>query len=442
MTMETVQQGFGALQTTEDDVISHSTDIFSLPSTEIAMLAGDTLAYRPTNLDSIGPYHFVINPQGNKVLHLNTARLWIKARVVTGDNTKLISGVGVNLVNNFIGSFCDKVEIALDGADVGLSNNHLNYKQYVETLISYGNSARESHLQAGGWHVDEANQFEFSATNTSDGITQRTNIIKDSNEFTLMAPIHADLLHTDRQFPPGIALSVIITRASDKFLLQAKDDTVDYKLQIIEMKLFIRHITLTDSATSGMLQKIKTEPISLPFNKTIIKSITQSSSISDLTLPNVIQGSIPKSLLIYMTVDGADSKYELNPYNFQTFSLINAYIRVNGKTIPSEPYTPNFTMSHGYSREYRDFFDNIGISHDDHGNAVSMSMYKGGAFFIAFDLSPDLCNGYHKHLHRTGTIDLFMKTSKPLTKSVRVFIHATYDGLLQITPDKQCKVFY
>ncbi len=442
--METVNPGIGVLQVTEDDLISHSTDFFSSPATEISMLSGDTLAYRPVSLSDEGPYTFIVNPQGNRVLLLNTAQILIKVKLMKSDGTSATAAdlKKVAPINSFAGSFIDKVDIQLDGNEIlSLTNTHANYKHYVETLLSYGTSASSSHLQAGGFHMDSANQFD-TADATNDGWKKRASLISATGEFTLVCPLHSDILHIDRQFPPGIGLSFIITRASDNFLLHATEDSVKFKIKVLGMKLFIRHLSLTDHITGRILSRMKEEPIILPFMKTIIKSFVFPSGLQNVSIPNAINGSLPKSILIFMTKENASSQITLNPYNFQHFNLSEAYTLVNGNQIPVEAYAPDFTNHTGAVREFRHFFDNIGILHNDHGNQVSLSHYKGGCFFLSFDLTPDLCYGFHKHVHQTGTVDLNLTFKTSLPHSIRVFFMSTFDAILQIASDKQCKVYY
>ena len=91
-------------------------------------------------------------------------------------------------------------------------------------------------------------------------------------------------------------------------------------------------------------------------------------------------------------------------------------------------------------REYRALYDNIGVQYQDHGAVIDIDLFKAGCMIVAFDLSPDACNGFHNHIHKTGTIDLELLFHQPLPSTIVVHILATYNALLTIQPNKECRV--
>lgn len=81
-------------------------------------------------------------------------------------------------------------------------------------------------------------------------------------------------------------------------------------------------------------------------------------------------------------------------YNFQHFNVDRVSIKFNEKQYPVVPYTPNWD-DEIFTREYRDFIDNIGIGQDDVGNSITIQQWGFGSTLWAFDFSPELCNLYH-----------------------------------------------
>lgn len=456
--MVSIASAVGSLQVTEDDVIGHSIDIFSPHGREASMLYGDTVAYRPTNaINDVGPYYFNISPQGNRGLLLNTARLELTVKIqsetaAAGGDHSLTDAADVGPINNFVGSFVNKIDIQLDGSEIaGLTNTDYAYKQYIETILSYGPEAGSGHLVAGGFYMDEAYQFEKvdrmnaakdNKGQVNNGFAMRRHIAAKSQNFKTIAPIHSDIFQTDKMFPPGFDFTIVISRNSDDFCLMRKGSATKYKIKVLDMKIFIKHLALTENATSNYLGMLGAETVRIPFNKTELRQWIVSDGQSDFFMHNAIQGTIPKNVLVFFAGADSTSNQETNPYNFQHLNVSEAYIRVNGNQIPSDPYKPEWVSYTGANREYRALCDNVGIMHGRNVNSVTLDLFKGGAFFLAFDLSPDQCNGYHNHMKKTGQIDLFLRFKTALAKSARVFMFINYEAELKISPSREVLVTY
>ena len=55
-----------------------------------------------------------------------------------------------------------------------------------------------------------------------------------------------------------------------------------------------------------------------------------------------------------------------------------------------------------FARLYRAFYDNLGFYHGASSNGITPEMFQDGCFLIPFDLTPDRCNGFHKHTPESG----------------------------------------
>lgn len=437
--MDQVEHAVGSLQITENDIISQSTDLFSPPSKEMAMMDGGITGFRPLSMEESGPFTFVIPSLGAKYMALNMSRLYIKAKVAGSDGADLVATNKVSIVNLFGGSFQNYVVVKVDGQEItGLSNTYMHYKTYVETILSYGYDARTSHLQTCHFSPDEVGKFDNVA---GKGFTNRAKIIETSKVFEVMCPIHSDFMQSDRLFPPGHELSITINRNPDSFLLLCHEASPKYKIKILDMRLYIKHVTLTPNVTSTLLSRSLTEPIRFPINKTIITRHAFSSGLTTATISNLIRGSLPKSLIFFMTEEDSENSMKKNPYNFQHFNLQSALVRANGKEYPSEKYNLNFNDGE-YMRLFRDFYDNIGVLHDDTGNIVDFEGYKGGYCFIAFDFSPDMCNGFHWHFNKIGSIDAEFVFSQALSSSIAIYALAIYNAQLILNPKSSPNVEY
>jgi hypothetical protein len=453
--METIPRGVGSLQISEDDVLSNGLDFFAPSSREVSMVEQVIIPYKPNHLDNDGPYTFNINPPAGHFTDLSATRMLLKVKVKTSSNGDLPETTMICPVNSFGTSFIDHIDVTLDGNIVPeLGNSHFYFKAYCESVLSYSKGSSETHLKCQGFFPDKENEFEtFTESTKSDtiknGLSQKKTLISGSKPFTTVSPLFSDLFQSDRYFPPGFLLGVNIYKSSNNLLLLCNESISDsdttkksFTIHVEELMLLVTHIRLNDSITTNLINKVKSQTMLFPFTKNIIKRVTSGSGTKDFFIPNFVQGSLPRSIILFFSDNKALDNIEKNPFDFKHYDLNYALLRVNGTSIPSLPYQPEWTNATGYIREYREFHDNIGISHDDHSTIITPEKYAGGYFFLAFDLSPDKCNGIHKHYHKTGVIDVDLRFLKDISSPIVVNGLLSYDALLTIKPNKEFNVVY
>ena len=101
---------------------------------------------------------------------------------------------------------------------------------------------------------------------------------------------------------------------------------------------------------------------------------------------------------------------------------------MNGRQIPSDPYTPQFEQQPPLiAREYAAIFMNTGAYRTDRGNCITLRAFQDGSTVFPFDLSPDLCNRFHLHESKTGDITVELAWETPLTHPITVIAHTSYD---------------
>ena len=458
--MEIAPKAVGALQISENDLFANKLDFFSKPGKEVSMADSTLVAYKPAHLDDNGPYVFDIASQGNQFIDLNATRLLIKVKV-TQDNISntQIGEKNVAPINNFGCSFIDQIDIEFDGESVPeLTNTDLGFKSYVETVLSYDSNSEHSHLLCQGFEMDalgEFEKFDYEDNTPLANVQKRSKWISTSDSFTTVSPLMSDFFQGDKFFPPGYKITLRMNRAKDDHLIKhkvkitppagAQDGTPitykNFKIIVQDVKLFVRYISLTDQMTSKILEKIRLSDMHFPFTKNIVKKFTLPKDTNFHDVPYFVQGSLPRSVILTFRDHNAQNNKLKNPYYFRPFNLTYAALKVNGVSIPSIPYEPDWNTRTGFNRELRDFYDNIGVKNANISRIVTPEYYKDGLFFLAFDLSPDKCNGYHKHMKKAGTIDLELRFSN-LTENIVVMGLLSYDAMLNFTPNKKFSIEY
>jgi len=450
----------GGLAFTENDVASHATDCFRPIAQEVSMLSSNTVQIRPVSMNQSGPWDFKILQKGEQYIQGNHTRCYMKLAVTAADGSNITNAEGVGVVNMLPHSLIKTIELEIGGKTIPeLQNTHANYKAYLETLLSYSEEAKVGHLNTAMFRQDTATHFEdfaYSLTDTSDtknaGFKKRRKWIAESKKFEVMFPLHCDFLNCDRLLPPGIDLTVKLTRESDDFVLMVPPtvtsasgattaNTKKYKIEIEDIKLYVRYITVAENIFNNHRTQIQTSPMLLPIKKTEFVTHNAGSGTTNILLDNLFLNKVPSALMVMLVdTESYNGKPGRNPYYFQHYKLNHLSLTHNGKHILTEPYTPDWDKKF-YVREIRDFYDNTGIVTNNLGNGVQPELWAGGATIFAFDLSPDLCNGYHWHKRaHGGSMCLEMRFAEGLPKGVTVLMYAIYDALVAIDKDMNVAV--
>lgn len=439
--MEALNSGFGSLGVSLDDAQRGALDFFRGPDFETSMLDSVTVGFKPVHIDDNGPYTFNLSTQGNQFMQLHSSNLYLKLQVVTAAGTALPAAANgkVCLVSDIVNSFCEHVDISIDGSrSSDLANMHHNVKAYVETMLSYGRDAESTHLETSLFYTDDSANSETYSDSTK--FTANAALLNGSSTVEAMGPLHIDLFKTDRVFPPGMTLSVTLHRATDDFLIKTNYAAGSgYRIKILDMRLYVRFITLTEKATMRLLSSLTTKPVVLPFTKSVIKRHATNSRISEITIPAFVQGPLPRQIVILLTDHDAHTSKAKNPYNFKPFKLSEAWLSVNGRQVPAEPLRATWGTPTGPMLMYRHFIDNVGLEHLNTGNLVTFDKFKNDSFMLAWDLTPDGCEGAHHHLGGalSGNIDCELRFTANLATPIIITGILVYDVALVIQPSKE-----
>jgi hypothetical protein len=376
--------------------------------------------------------------------------LFLQLKIVNADGTDLADNANVAPVNLIANALFKSIDVEVGGVLVAeLGNMHANYKAYIETVLSYSQPAIASHLRSSMFITDTEKHFSnfvvpAAATATvvevkgNYGFHNRRVTFEKSKSVQLMTPVHCDFMQTDKYLPPGVLLLLRFNRANDSFVLMSNTANASYKIVVEKIRLHVRHIRLNDGIIKQHMVSFQKQPAIYHINKTVMKTYAYPPGLPEIVVQNMFTGVLPKTIIVMMVKASSFSgTYATNPFEFEHFGMSSGALRINGDQVPSEPYRPDWDKAL-YTREYRELFDNIGISHNDMGNIITPTLFAGGMFMMAFDLTPDRCNGRHYHPRQSGVIDLELSFKTELTSAINILAFATYDAIVMI--DKNNKV--
>lgn len=434
-----------------------------------------TIQIPPVSMNQTGPYDFPIVQRGDFYVQMNQIRLYMRLKVTTDSNSDITEEDGVGVVNLLPNSLFSAIDLEVNGKLMTeLQNTHAHYKSYLETILSYSPNSGTGPLQASLFQMDEAANFDdvkrgkegtvtTAATGTlgqpgytaavitgavadskNDGFVGRRKQIGKSQLLDFFIPLHSDFLSCERLLPPGMNIVLKLSRAKDSFVLMHPTSTKTFKVVISNLKLHVPYIGIAPSIVAHHRSLGQSgKPSMLPIKKTDITVHHVGSGITNIEIANLFPSRLPKTLILGMVTTTAYNGSTLsNPYNFQNFGVNYISLTKNGNVIPTEPYEPDWDRNL-YSREYRSFFDNIGVGTDNHGTLINPKLYKNGCSLFAFDLTPDKCNGFHCHKADVGgTIGLNLKFKAATTDAITVILFSVSDAVVSIFKDDVISVAY
>ena len=433
--------GVGSVQVTQNDQLSHCVDLFEGTKLERSVIRGKEVFFRPVNMSNDGPFEFQLPSQGNQYLQLGSFRLYGKTRIhhIDGDD---LTKDEVGVINMFPASLFEDITVTVNGVNVMESGSKAaHYKNYIETILSYGRDARDGWLSGAMFAMDDAGDFEIPYANA--GWVKHLNRLKESRVFDWEMPVCDDFLRSDRVLPNGIDLKIVFHRSRTPFSLMGPKDKVEkeeYVIEFKELKLYARMLEMDPSVAAYHQHGWNIQPYIYPINKTTIHHFLVPAGGSYCNIGPIFSKQLPKTVVVGMVDTKAfQGCASMNPWNFQHFWCNKINLNVATTIVPSEPYRPDFYKDL-YAREFSSLFQNTGLKISNEGNCITRDHFANGCFLTPFDLTADNCNGFHAHTPQEGSLLVEIEFATELKQSITVIVYSVFDSELKISKNREATV--
>lgn len=420
--------------------ISQNFGYYDSPVVETAQASFYEDKILPTNgLDS-DPYEFVIETVGDTFLCMNNMYMYCKAKVVDADGSDFVAGVEVAPINNTLSSLWRTVETKLNNVTINPASSY-NYaqKEYLQSILSVeGSNYNVKH--ASIFVMDTPGQHDTNNDNNA-GFKSRKAVIKESKPFDMCGEIACDFLRSDNHLAPGHKLSLRFTRTADSFFFQTSLDT-KFKLKITDLAIYVRRLRLTPEALTKVIKPRQSQRYMS--THTEMKEFPLASGIQQWSTKIFAGGRLPKQVIVAMVKTKAQvGEYKSNPYNYKDFKIKKINLKMNGTRIPQEPLELDISKDI-FQRAFNHLFMNTGKFRINSGNCITDDAFQKGSTVFPFDLTPDLCNGFHTHAGNDGSLELEMEWAEALTEGITVLVYAASDQVVFVNgegnPDRQPQV--
>jgi len=419
-------------------------DLFTVPPTQTSIEKGQVIPYKPfSSISNSGPIEFVVPGHGEDYIDLAHTMLFVKAQILDGqgnplhnnENDPAAAAAAVGPVNNWLHSLFTQVEVYFNQKRVSPSAGNYAYRAYIDTLLTYGSTAKNSHLGCALWYKDTAAKFSTPAEN--DGFKKRAQFTRNSQEVELYGSLYCDVFNMNKFLLNEVELRVILSRSKSEFCLLGTAGG-NYSVKITDASLFVRKVRLNPKILLSHASILNQTTAKYPLTLVETKSFVIGANVRNKSFDNIYLGQLPKRLVIGFVSNRAyNGDLTLNPFNFQHFNVNFLVLFVDGEQIPSKPLQPDFTSIGQYVQCYHTLFSGIGTHYEDDGNDISLEEYPNGYCLFAFDLTPDISGSTASHWSPTmlGNLRMEIGFSAPVAEAINCMVYAEFDSLIQI--DKQ-----
>ena len=348
------------------------------------------------------------------------------------------------------------------------------YRSYIETLLNYDVSAKQSQFSSALYYKDTPGQMEKAGAlassktlnykNASDasasdklyvpesgnvGFAKRHQFIKNGNRFVLSGPIFADIFMTDRLLLNMMDLKVVLHRSSDAFSLMeiGNSSPIEPKVQLSDVVLKVRKVKVDQSVSDGVERMLKQTPVLYPIRQVECKIRTIPANLPNVRQDNIFSGIIPVVGLVH--VDATTGEYDKNPYNFQHFGVTSVSLTANGQEIPFKLLTLKYPKDANgkidpandteldFDEAYNTLFSGTGKIYSNAGLDITREDYPGGYALYAFDLTPDMCKSadYFNAVQR-GTLTLALTFGASHTHAIGMVCYGDFENIIRIDGER------
>ena len=463
-------------------------DLFKVPPTQQSLERGRWIDYAPlSSVENANSAITFLIAGTDEYIDLSKTILTVTGKITKKDGTSKLDGndqSNVAPVNNFLHSLFRQVDVYLNGKQVTPAMGTYAYRSYIETLLNYDVSAKQSQFSSALYYKDTPGQMEKVGNLASSitlnyrtaqgtagvagekdaseklyvpesgnvGFAKRHQFIKNGNRFVLSGPIFADIFMTDRLLLNMMDLKVVLNRSSDAFSLMeiGNNPKIEPKVQLSDVVLKVRKVKVDQSVSDGVERMLKQTPALYPIRRVECKILTIPANLPNVRQDNIFSGIIPNSFVVGLVhVDATTGEYDKNPYNFQHFGVTSVSLTANGQEIPFKLLTLKYPKDANgkidsandteldFDEAYNTLFSGTGKIYSNAGLDITREDYPGGYALYAFDLTPDMCKSadYFNTVQR-GTLTLALTFGDSKDHAIGMVCYGDFENIIRIDSER------
>ena len=413
-----------------------SVGLFMTPPTEVGIESKSWMNIRPTyQITEGGTIDFSIAGNTLQYMNLYETRLYVKTRVVKKDGSKFVEKDIVTPVNLFLHSLWSQMDVSIQQISVasGVSTKY-PFKAYLDYTLG---SARTEWKTSGAcqmyyrdtWkamnHLGDPLDSPFNQ-----GLFGRNSRTKNGQIFDMEGPLYSDIFQQKRLLLNGLQLNVKLYPSQDNFRLMSKKS--DYKVEILDAILKVCYVKVSPGILLGHSEALKIGPAKYFFDESIVKAHAIASGQYSITIDDMFQGEIPKTLtLCLVSSEALNGSCKRNPFEFKHYNLNFCSFYVDGQSYPSQGLQPAFS-GENYVEAYLRLFNQNPL------NGITYEEFGSGYTIYTFDLNEKSKNVLS--LRKRGHTRLELRFAEPLPEPATLLAYGKFQQILSVYESRNVKL--
>lgn len=436
----------------EHESLGEATDFFSSPPITTSEEESYFMKiHTATSTQNEAPLIYEFDVDDGHYADLSQCTHYIRFRIMKGDRITPIPAIVAGAVagdehkvapiNYFGNTLFANAELYLNNELLETSNNLYPYKAIIQTFLSYGKEVKNTQLAISGYYedtgaidTDAIRGGMATAACANSGLRKRYLLSHTSTPFATLSPLHFDFCGQPKYIQNRTQVKIRLTRVRPQFGLMANADDQDFSVIIQDSYLLVRMVRPRESLRLAVEQALETNLVKYPMKQCEMRFFTNSGTSNTITEPNLYSGHLPTRVALgLVTTSSLDGNLKASPFSFQHFNVSEIDLKVNGKSVTTDPLKIDLTHD-DYILPYSMMFRNTGGILNNEA-IISYSQYKTGHFLYIFDLTEDNDHDMdHFHHPRTGVISLDIRVTAP--PGFPVSIVAMFEKEVIVTCDK------
>jgi len=411
-------------------------DLFADPQVQISHVDGRWVENLPTGNysdDISSPIIFQI--AGSEQGYIDLANSYIKFRFqIVGPSGELLDDTAkVGCINLCAQTVFNQVEFFMNDKQVSEGTSCYAYRAIMETMLSYSEDAKRTHLQGSLFIKDTptATPAEQCDQEKNAGMFLRGKYAKTGVD--VFGRLHIDMFNQPRYLLNNVDLHIKLTRNSNAFVLMSQEANANYKYRISNVKLVTRRVTIADSVMLAHQRVLSTRSAAkYPISRVQMAVFSLPAGINQFEKDNLFHGAIPSKICVgFVAADSYAGTMASNPFYFEDFGLSSIDFLVDDK--PVAPIRCNF-QNNGDGDAFFNMLQGCHIFSSAGGNGITRRDFQRGSALFLFNNTPDLCPT--KTMYRRGSTKLSLKFRQSTPKVISMIILSETDQLLSVGADR------
>jgi len=408
-------------------------DLFTIPSTDFAVIKSDYQQIGPTNQIKGReiPISFRIEKSLAGFLDLKDSFLLVRASIKRNDGTNLQTTDIVAPENLFLHTMFQNVNVKLNGVTVCDTNFTYPYHSWILKQFTTGAGIKESYLTSELYFKDKKPD-DFSQANKS--FQSRLNISKNSSSFETIGRISNSIFELQRYLPGNVVVDVQLTQSMPEFCISAQSTETGYYVDLEEAYLYVRRHSIHPTLSQKIQQEFNRGPAYYPFLKNEMKVTHIPKGLTTFVSESMFRGILPEVLCIGLVSHEAfTGAYNKSPFNFRNYNLSKLTVTIDDHPVVYRAIECNYEQNQylmGYNTLKK------GAIGSCNGNDISIADYLQGNVMYVLDVSPHRASELHSD--KVGEMKIRVSFSRETPEVVTLVVFGQMQSMF--TVDKQGNV--